>query len=89
MDRFTMYPVAFVTTVQPYLLTWVIAISFFLCLAVVALMSKGKDWKQVLLMFGGGYVVTAVIVTLVSSMLLDIAIMQVEVVSVEPRSSFD
>ena len=42
MDRFTLNPVAFITTVQPYLFVWVLAISFFVCLTVVALLSRGE-----------------------------------------------
>lgn len=89
MDRFTMYPVAFVTTVQPYLFAWVLAISFFLSLTFVALVSRTRDWKQVLLTFAGTYAVMTVIVTLCTSVFLDIRVMDVEVVHVAPREAFD
>lgn len=86
MDRFTMYPMAFITTVQPYLLAWVLAISFFITLAVAALLSRDKTWKQTAALAAGCFVVVAVIVGLCSSMVLDIHVMDVEMVWVPPRA---
>lgn len=81
-----MYPMAFVTTVQPYLFLWVLAISFFLTLTFVALVSKGKTWRAITATFLASYLVLTVVVTLCTTMLLDIQVMQVEVVWVEPRA---
>lgn len=85
MDRFTMYPMAFITTVQPYLFAWALAISFFLTITVVALLSRDKSWKQIAALAIGGYFVMTVIVTLCTSVFLDLQVMQVEMVWVEPR----
>jgi hypothetical protein len=87
MDRFTMYPMAFITTIQPYLFAWVMAISFFITLAVVALLSRRKTWKQTAALSVGCFVVISVIVALCTSMLLDIHVMEVEMVWVSPRGS--
>ncbi len=86
MDRFTMYPMAFITTIQPYLFGWVLAISFFITLAAVALLSRGKELKQIALLSVGCFVVVSVIVTLCTSMVLEIHVMEVEMVWVPPRT---
>lgn len=89
MERFTMYPVAFITTVQPWIAAWVLAISFFLTLLVVALVSRGRTARQVATMFALGYVATVIVVALTTSALLGFQAVQLEVVSVEPRSFID
>ena len=86
MDRLTMYPIAFVTTVQPWLAAWVLSISFFLTIGVVALLSRGRRRRQVIWMLALGYAATVVLVGLGTWLLLDIQMVSVEVLSVEPRS---
>ena len=85
MDRFTMYPVAFVTTVQPYLLAWVLAISFFVTMALVALMSKGKTWKQIAWMSVLSYGVVSIVTLLATTYFLDIQVIDLETFWVQPR----
>jgi len=80
MERYTMRPIAFITTLQPYLLGWVLAISFFLTMAFVAIISKNRTWKEIALWFAGSWVVITVIVMLCTSMVLNIHVMDLEVV---------
>ena len=88
MDRFTMYPVAFITTVQPWIAAWVLAISFFLTMLVVALIAKGRSPKQVAVMTGVGYVLMVVVVGAGTAFFSGLNMVTVEVVHVEPKVIF-
>lgn len=48
MDQLVMYPVAFVLTVQPWLLIWVLATSFFVTVSIIAVWSRGKTVREVI-----------------------------------------
>lgn len=82
MDRWIMYPVAFVTTVQPYLLGWVLAIAFFITLAVVAALSRGRSWRQIVSWFVLVFLGVGVVATLAVTYVVDIHVIEVEVVRV-------
>ena len=89
MDRFTMYPVAFITTVQPWVAVWVLAISFFITIMVVALLGRDRPPRQLIAMALLGYVATVMAVGLGIGMLSGLEMVEVEVVSVSPRSLTD
>lgn len=80
MERW-MKPVALVTTVQPYLLLWVLAITFFVCLTLIAVVSKGRTWKQLLGIFALCYVVLAITTVISTRFVVDIQVVDVEVIS--------
>lgn len=82
MDRWIMYPVALVTTLQPFLLGWVLAIAFFVTLAVVAALSRGRTWRQILAWFLLVYLGVAVSTTLAVTYVVDIHVVEIEVVRV-------
>jgi uncharacterized membrane protein len=44
-------PYTIITTVQPLLIVWVLAITFFTTLAVVAILSKGRTWYELACFF--------------------------------------
>ncbi len=80
MERWSQ-PVAVITTVQPILLMWVLAIAFFVTMTLVALFSKNRTWKEILIMFIVGYF-GVVLVTLVSSeLVVGVDVLQVELIS--------
>ena len=84
-----MYPVAFITTVQPWLTAWVLAISFFLTMLFVALLAKDRTPKQVVLMACVGYIVMVAVVGVGSTTLSGFQMVSVEVVSVSPTQTFE
>lgn len=89
MDRFTMYPVAFITTVQPWVAVWVFAISFFITIMLVALLGRDRSARQLVLMTIVGYIATTTVVGLGIGLLSGLQMVEVEVVSVTPRSLTD
>lgn len=89
MDRFTMYPVAFITTVQPWVAAWVLSISFFLTMLVVALLARERSIRQLLVMTVVAYVMITISVGLTTAMLSGLQMVDVEVVSVTPSRLVD
>jgi len=77
----TFQPVAIITEVAPRLALWVLGISFFVTLAIVALLSKGRRWYELACMFLVFFVVAAVLGVGICNWGLEIAVVQFEVVS--------
>lgn len=46
MNSSSFEPLTIITTVQPLLVVWVLAISFFTTMAIVAVLSKGRSWYE-------------------------------------------
>lgn len=46
-----MEPYTFITTIQPVIVAWVGAISFFVSLAIVAIISRGRHWSELVCLF--------------------------------------
>lgn len=84
IDQFTQYPIGIFTTVQPFLFGWVVAISFFISVSIVALLSKDKTKKQILLMSVGVFVIVTLLATLISSTVIGIGVVDMEVFWVRP-----
>ena len=74
-------PVAIVTTLQPVLVLWLLAISFFVTLAVVAVISKGRQWYELACIFLLGFVLFFGVGLGIATWVLDIAAVQIEVIS--------
>lgn len=51
MNSSSIAPYTIITTVQPLLVVWVLAISFFTTLAVVAILSRGRSWYELACFF--------------------------------------
>ena len=77
MERWTK-PVALITTFQPYLLAWVLAIAFFLTLTLVAIISKGRNWQQLVVIFIASYVVLALASIVSAQFVADIQVVALE-----------
>ncbi len=75
-------PVAIITTLQPVLVAWLTAISFFVTLAAVAMLSKGRKWYELACMFAVCFVLTASIGLGIGHWVLEVTLLEVEVVSV-------
>ena len=76
-------PVVFIWTVQPYLLVWLIAISFFVALTVVALLAKGKTWGQLILMLLSGWAVISLGSLLMTQLVFDLQVLSLEMIQTE------
>lgn len=74
-------PVAIITTMQPLLVVWLLAISFFVTLAVVAMLSRGRKWFELACMFLVCFVFLSAVGVGVSYWLLEVSVFQVEVIS--------
>lgn len=46
-----MEPYTIITTVQPIIVAWVGAIAFFVSLAIVAIISRGRHWSELICLF--------------------------------------
>lgn len=77
MERL-MKPVAVVTTIQPYLLAWVVAITFFVSLTLVAVISRGRSLKQFVGIFVVCFFVLLTATTLSTRWVVDIHVVDVE-----------
>ena len=74
-------PVAVITTIQPYLMMWVLGITFFVALTLVAVVSRGRSWKQLVGIFLICFVLLS-IVSLVSTRFTTIVqVFDIEIVS--------
>jgi hypothetical protein len=60
MNSSNFEPYTIITTVQPLLLVWVLAIAFFTTLAVVAILSKGRSWYELACFFLLIFVATSI-----------------------------
>ena len=89
MDRFIMYPVALITTVQPWIAAWVMSLSFFLTLMIVALLAKDRTVRQLAMMAVVTYIAVIIAVGLGTAVISGFQMVEFEVVSVMPKKSFD
>lgn len=73
-------PVVFITTLQPFLLLWVASVCFFLTLAAVAIISKGKHWYELGCLFVLIFAVTTVVGLYGTSWFMGLKIYDVEII---------
>ena len=74
-------PVVFVTTLQPVLVFWLAAITFFVALAVVAVFSAGRRWYELAALFLVAYLTLFSITSVVATWATQIKVVDVEVIS--------
>jgi hypothetical protein len=74
-------PLAVVTTLQPILVAWLAAISFFVTLAAVAILSKGRKWYELACLFFVVFVVLSSSGIAISNWVLEVTVLEVEVIS--------
>lgn len=74
-------PVAVITTLQPVLVVWLLAISFFVSLAVVAVFSKGRRWYELASLFFVVFLLVSALGVGVSGWMLDVTVFEIEVIS--------
>ena len=74
-------PVVFVTTLQPVLVFWLAAITFFVALAVVAVFSAGRRWYELVALFFVAYLALFSITSVVATWVTQIKVVDVEVIS--------
>lgn len=79
----TLNPLTVITTLQPLLLGWLSAIAFFVTLAAVAVLSKGRKWYELVCLFFVIFVGLASTSFFVSNLVLDITVVEFEVISLE------
>ena len=84
IEQFTQYPIGFFTTVQPFLFLWVLAISFFITVSLVALLVKEKTWKEITALSVGLFFVVSIIATIVSTWVVGVDVINTEVIWVKP-----
>lgn len=78
--------VVLITTVQPYLLAWVVAISFFLGLALTALVSPNRQWFELVVIFAIVMAVLVVLVGFVVQLVLGLSLIDVEAIQAIPTT---
>lgn len=74
-------PIALITTIQPILVIWVVAISFFVAVAGVAVISKGRSWPQIVGLWLLTFVAVSVIGMLSATYIFDVRVVEFEAVS--------
>lgn len=78
-----MEPYTIITTVQPLLVIWVLAISFFVTLAAVAVISKGRSWYELACIFLLAFVVISLVGLFGTHLVLGIRLVDLEVISLK------
>ena len=69
-----------ITTVQPALLAWVGAISFFVSLALTAMISPNRTWFELVVIFAICFVVNAAIIAVVVQWVVGVELIHVEAI---------
>lgn len=72
--------VVFITSVQPELLIWIGAISFFVSLAATAVVSPGRQWFELVVIFGLCFGFNVLIVGAGVHLVTDVDVIAVEAV---------
>lgn len=88
MERWTQ-PLAIITTVQPFLLFWTMAIAFFLTLTLVAVISKGRTWKEIGAIFALSYLVVVLLTLFTSEVIVGVDILRFESVTYNPYQTVE
>ena len=69
-----------ITTIQPFLLAWVASISFFLTLAVTAMFSVDRQWHELVVIVGLGFLVIFPAAMWVTQWIVGVEIIQLEAI---------
>lgn len=79
MERWTK-PIALITTVQPYLLVWVLGITFFVTLTMVAIISRGRSWRQLITIFCVSFILLSLASIISTRFTADVQVIDVEII---------
>lgn len=75
-----------ITTLQPFLVAWVMSIAFFLTLAVVAVLSKGRRWYELACLFLLSFLLFSSLGIVGAHLLLDIRVLDFEFIALNARN---
>ncbi len=75
-------PLVFILTVDRHIFFWVVSITFFFALSVVAVVSKGRKWHELVTLFFVVYAVAMVLASTIFGVLIDLPFAHIETVSV-------
>ena len=78
--------VVLITYVQPYLLAWVGAISFFISLAFTALVSPNRQWFELAVIFAITLAVLLVVVGFIVQLVLGLKLIDVQAIQAIPTT---
>lgn len=78
-----MEPVTVVTTIQPLLVLWVVAIAFFVTLAFVAVISRGRSWYELGCIFFLLFLATSAFGLFGTHLVLGVDLIALEVISLK------
>ncbi len=78
-----MEPYTIITTVQPLLIAWVGAIAFFVTLAVIAIISRGRTWYELGCLFLLVFLALSAAGLLGASTVLDVVMIDLEIISLK------
>lgn len=81
MERWTK-PAVLITTFQPYLLGWLLVISFFLALTAVSVISRGRSKKELAVYFGLFYAGLLIGSLVTTHYIVDIQVVQFELLEI-------
>lgn len=76
-----MEPVTIVTTVQFFLIGWVMSIAFFVAMALVAIVSKGRRWYEIAAMFLFGFGLLSVVGVAGAQWIFGVRMIEVDFIS--------
>jgi hypothetical protein len=74
-------PLTIITTIQPVLVLWIVAIAFFVTLAIIAILSKGRRWYELACLFFLCFMVICAAGLFGTHLVLDIQLLELEVIS--------
>ena len=72
--------VILITSIFPELIAWVAAISFFMSLAFTAIISPGRKWFELTVIFGIAFLVTLVVVWLIVQWIAGVPLVHFEAI---------
>jgi hypothetical protein len=74
------HPVVFITTVQPFLVLWVSGVCFFVTLAAVAILSRGRHWYELACLFLLFFLLTTTVGLWGTSKVMDLKLFDLEII---------
>lgn len=80
MDLMQIESLVVITTIQPLLLLWLGAISFFISLAVTAMLSRGRRWFELVVIFALAFAVFVILGGVFFQWILGVQIFQLEAI---------
>ena len=74
-------PLVFILTVDRHIFFWVVSITFFFALSLVAIVSKGRKWHELLTLFFVVYVASLILASSIFGWLLNLSFARLETVT--------